>query len=84
MRLLKHGAFAFPISSLGIALFLSAALILPSAIILSFTVAKLDTTFSSVTHKRIVPLSIGLIVIAIVSSIFFYVLAIKSKGIKNE
>ena len=77
MKLLKHSEFVFPISPLGIALFLSFALIASSVI--TFFSGIVNTNTPSLTDKRIVPLTVSLIVIALLTFVFVYVLAIKSK-----
>ena len=84
MKLLKNGAFVLPISSLGIAIFLSFALIFSSAMVMFLSIAKPDLEFNPVTDKRIVPLSAGIMVIGLASFILFYVLAIKNRRVKNE
>lgn len=85
MRLNKSntidGFFVFGSSTspLVIASVLSFIFTLASAIILFSTATKPKIIFDSVTKQEIVPLSTSLIVIALVSFILVYVLAIKSK-----
>ena len=64
-----------------LAIFLVSASTLPSAIILFLSFSKSD--FNAVINERIVPLSVGLIVTALLLLIFSYVLTIKSKRVKN-
>jgi len=84
MKLLKYFVFGSSTSPFIIALVLSFILTLFSTIILFSTAAKPKIIFNPAIKEQIVPLSIGLIVIAIVSFIFVYVLAIKTKRVKNE
>ena len=82
MKLQKYNIFGSSTSPFVVAAALSSVLTLYSALILLFIIAKLKIVFI-ITEKDIAPLSTGLISIVLVSFIFIYILAIKSKKDKK-